>query len=154
MASYISVTPMELIVSEFVYVGDNLTVVALLADDANGGNITFSANGTFIANASVVNGRASLSINPNLGPGSYELVALYSSDGKYYGQRNASSSFVVRFSSPPIVTVVVSNLSVINTNLTIRALSNLNLTNEALILSGLQLVVLTCGHFFRTFFLG
>ena len=109
-----------------------MTIVALLNASA-GGNITFTING-FDYDVGVFDGRAVLSVDPGLDAGVWEVVALYSGDNVYYGQRN-TTSFTVKVKSPATISVIAPESGVNNTVLSISAKLNFIAPTE------LQLVV-------------
>ena len=148
----ISVSRFELIVPEKINYGDNLTVVAILNENATG-NVSFTVGELDPIIKTISNGRAELSVDPELGLGTYEVVAVFNSDSTAYSDDRAVANFSVRVNANPSVTVIAPETFTNSTNISIQAFTNFDLTNEALssILS-LQFVVRNCCCFCYTFF--
>ena len=120
--------------------GENLTVIALVNSTAEG-SLNFTINNKSIGIVDIVDGRAVLSVDPNLGIGNYELVVVYTSTNGFYSQRN-STNFTVKVKSPATISVIAPESGVNNTILSITAKLNFIAPTE------LQLVVLI-GYFFN-----
>lgn len=137
----VTVTNLELFAPDEIIQSNNLTVVALVNSSATG-SVTFTINGTDYVR-DVVDGRAVLIVDPNLGVGVYDLVAVYNPDSSsaFTGQRN-TTTFNVKVAYSPIINIVAPETVVNGTEVTIKAISNFKpfYTGSSTI-SWLQLVV-------------
>jgi len=129
----VTVSKLELFVPSEIKEGENLTVIALVNSTAQG-TLNFTINGKSIGVVDIVDGRAVLSVNPNLTIGNYELVVVYDSTNGFYGQRN-TTNFTVKVKSPASISVIAPEYGVNNTVLSISAKLNFIAPTE------LQLVV-------------
>ena len=141
----VTVSKLELYVPSEIKEGENLTVIALVNSTAEG-SLNFTINNKSIGIVDIVDGRAVLSVDPNLGIGNYELVVVYTSTNGFYSQRN-STNFTVKVKSPATISVIAPESGVNNTILSITAKLNFIAPTE------LQLVVRLQHFFNHTFFM-